>query len=131
MVMSSKKTTELKYSETHTDVKGKELNVVEDKGGGLYDADQNVIVISPNATDINVWEYSDNPVQQLKNIKNPTKVKQNTVTALFHEIGEVNAGKAEYRGCVIDYENNVRSIIKMNTRPPDMYHHHKPVTPTN
>jgi len=130
-VMSSEGNVELKYSETHTDAYGIEVDVVNDQGGGLYDADQNMIVISPNTSDIDVWEYSDNPVQQLKNIENPTKVKQNTTSTLFHEIGEVNAGKSEYRGSVIDYENSVRGIMKMNSRPPDMYHHPKPATQTN
>jgi hypothetical protein len=125
-VMSSEKTTELKYSETHTDAKGNKLNVVNDMGGGLYDADQNVIVISPNATDIKVTEYTDNPGQTFMNLQNPTKVVQNTTTTLFHEIGEVNAGKSEYRGSVINYENNVRGIMKMNSRPFDIYHHPKP-----
>ncbi|MDD5695410.1 MAG: DUF6443 domain-containing protein [Bacteroidales bacterium] len=129
-VMSSEDKIELKYAETHTDAKGNETNVVKDWGGGLYDADQNVIVISPNATDIKVTEYSDNPGQTFLNMQNPTTVKQNTTSALFHEVGEVNAGKSEYRGSVIDTENNVRGIMKMNTRPYDMYHHPKPATTT-
>lgn len=50
-------------------------------------------------------------------------VNQNTTSALFHEIGELNMGKdAELRGGVIDYENHVRKTLNMDKRPYDMTH---------
>jgi RHS repeat-associated protein len=120
-VMSSKQNIELQYADKHTNADGVTIDVVDDTGGGLYEPAQNMIVVSPNATDVDV--IKDNFMDILN--RNSTNVKQNTTSVLFHEIGEVNEGTTSgLRGGVIDYENIVREIIGLPNRPYDEHHSH-------
>jgi len=123
-LMKSKDVYNVAYESSYTSKDGSKTIDVDgkDAGGAMFYATDNVIIISPNITGGDV--ISLDPNSFLKNVN----VEMNTTTGLFHEFGEALAGKEKYRGSVVDYENNVRRILKMSTRPYDPYH--QPVPPT-
>jgi RHS repeat-associated protein len=115
--MQSKQTTSIVYENNHELTVGEEkrtVDIVEEFGGGVYSKTDNTIVIAPNVGAVEVM-LDKFPFKN-------EKVEQNTTSTLFHEIGELNTTNLEYRGEVITYENNVRSILKMSPRPTDLNH---------
>jgi len=118
--MSSEETISVMYGDSYTAKDGTVTDVLNDYGGGLFHPD-NVIVVSSNATTISVTP--DDPMSVVTNKQ--VSVKQNTTSVLFHEKAEAGLGpRVPYRGSVIDYENKVRSIIGLPSRPYDMGHSH-------
>ncbi len=123
-LMNSKDVYGVAYESSYTTKDGSQTIDVDGKnaGGAMFYATDNVIVISPNITGGDV--ISLDPSSFFKNVN----VDMNTTTGLFHEFGEALAGKSQYRGSVVDYENVVRKVMKMTPRPYDLYH--QPVPPT-
>ena len=122
-VMSDVTTTNIAYGEEYTGgsttYKTSEFGgALTAKGVKMNGGEQNLILISPSISSVSV--SLDTPLEILRN--GQANVLQNTTTGLFHEIGEVITTNLEYRGTVIDYENHVRNIIGLPTRPYDLNH---------
>jgi RHS repeat-associated protein len=119
-LMKSEDKYSVSYQSSYTTKDGSETIDVdrEDIGGGMFYGKDRAIVVSPNAGTINVTPDDNVSIVTEKQVA----VRQNTTSVLFHEFGEALAGKAEYRGSVIDYENRARRIIDLPKRPTDMYH---------
>lgn len=120
--MNDKQTTSVVYANTYDMTVGGEVrsvDIVQEFGGGLYSKLDNLIVIAPNVGTVEVnltledWQATGKPTQN---------VQQNTISTLFHEIGERNTTNTHFRGAVIDYENSTRRVIGLPKRPYDLYH---------
>lgn len=105
------------YESSYTTSEGKVFDVDKTFGGALFDAATNTITVSPLSKGGEVIRIDFRSEY----------INQTTTTNLFHEIGEVNQGNKEYRGGAVDYENRVRTILKMPRRPYDVYHQPEPV----
>ena len=97
----------------------KNVDIVKDWGGALYDKDKQTIVVAPDIGTVDV--YPDD-------FSSPVEVVQNTTSGLFHEIGERHESNEKIRGSVIIYENYARRILKLPERPYD-FNHINPRTP--
>ena len=91
----------------------KNVDIVKDWGGALYDKDKQTIVVAPDIGTVEV--YPDD-------FSSPVEVVQNTTSGLFHEIGERHESNEKIRGSVIIYENYARRILKLPERPYDLNH---------
>ena len=91
----------------------KNVDIVKDWGGALYDKDKQTIVVAPDIGTVEV--YPDD-------FSSPVEVVQNTTSGLFHEIGERHESNEKIRGSVIIYENYARRILKLPERPYDFNH---------
>ena len=117
--MDSKTQTTIVYEDKYELTQGKnkkEVDVNAEFGGGVYSKTDNVIVIGVNldeSVQVNLDVFPFNKTQE---------VKLNSTSILFHEIGELNTTNLEFRGEVIDYENNARSVLNMDQRPYDLNH---------
>lgn len=67
-----------------------------------------IIVVAPDIGTVEV--YPDD-------FSSPVEVVQNTVSGLFHEIGERQESNEKIRGSVIIYENYARRISGLHERP--------------
>ena len=92
----------------------KAIDIIQEYGGGVYSAIDNIIVVAPQAGEITVQPESEPWTNEL--------VNQNTTSVLFHEIAERNEKNPTFRGNVIIYENQVRNLIGLPHRPFDIYH---------
>lgn len=81
--------------------------------GALYDKENQIIVVAPDIGTVEV--YHDD-------FSSPVEVVQNTVSGLFHEIGERQESNEKIRGSVIIYENYARRISGLHERPYDFNH---------
>ena len=122
--MNDKKTTSIIYADQYQITIGgelKQVDIVQEYGGGLYSKADNTIIISPNVGSIDVT--LDQPQIDGNGLHFPTQTtEQNTTSTLFHEIGERNTNDVHFRGGVIDYENCVRRVIGLPLRPYDLNH---------
>ena len=118
-VMESDTDYNIVYESSYTRSDGIEIDVDKEYGGGLFDAETNSVVLSPTPSGGMVTTMDFRQVS----------IDQTTTINLFHEIGEINVGKADFRGGAVDYENHVRRILKMPLRPYDVYHQPQPVVP--
>jgi len=99
----------------------KSSDIVKEFGGGLYSKTDNIIVIAPNVGSVEVT--LDQIQITADGLVFPTQnVQQNTTSTLFHEIGERNTSNINFRGAVIDFENYVRRIVGLPSRPYDINH---------
>ena len=99
----------------------KSSDIVKEFGGGVYSKTDNIIVIAPNVGSVEVT--LDQIQITADGLVFPTQnVQQNTTSTLFHEIGERNTSNINFRGAVIDFENYVRRIIGLPSRPYDINH---------
>ena len=99
----------------------KSIDVIQEYGGGLSTKDKCMIVVAPDAGNVQVWP------DVIPSI--PQEVQQNTASVLFHEIGERNESNETNRGSVITYENHARRILNLPKRPYDW--NHTNTVPTN
>ena len=99
----------------------KSIDVIQEYGGGLSTKDKCMIVVAPDAGNVQVWP------DVIPSI--PQEVQQNTASVLFHEIGERNESNETNRGSVITYENHARRILNLPKRPYDW--NHSNTVPTN
>ena len=120
-------------------LEGKERDINSDFGGGAYSSSDKKIVISPSIgkqildgapiytevySDVGMFSLIDYKVD-FSQIKNRYEIEQNTTSGLFHEIGEAiwdRSSKKHLRGNIIDFENNVRTVMGMKSRPYDSTH---------
>lgn len=117
--MDSKTKTTIVYEDKYELTIGKdkrEVDVNSEFGGGVYSKIDNIIIVGVNLDDFVEVNLDIIPFNKTQ------RVKQNSTSILFHEIGELNTKNTEFRGEVIDYENNARSILKMDKRPYDLNH---------
>lgn len=126
-LMTQETTTSVVYAESYTVGSGadaKTYNTSEfggaltAKGVNINGQSQNLIVISPTISDVNV--SLDGMMDILSNKQ--ANVQQNTTSGLFHEFGEAITTDINYRGAVIDYENKARAVIGLPVRPYDLNH---------
>ena len=91
----------------------KNINVINNYGGGVYIKEIRTIVVSPDIGTVTVWPDDFSP---------SVEVLQNTTSGLFHEIGELHESDETLRGGVIIYENHARRILRLPKRPFDFNH---------
>lgn len=124
-LMSSEETTSVMYEDSYTAKDGAKIDVLNDYGGGLFHSEDNVIVVSTNAQSIEVTQDSNEAVLANLLTGATTNVKQSTTSILFHEKAEAALGqRVPFRVAVINYENKVRKIIGLPSRPHDTTHSH-------
>jgi RHS repeat-associated protein len=118
---------------------GIERDINSDFGGGAYSSSDKKIVISPTIDKIVVdgapiytKVYSNDGMgshigykEDFSQISNRYEIKQNTTSGLFHEFGEAiwdRSSQKHLRGNIIDFENNVRTVMGLESRPYDSTH---------
>ena len=122
--MNDKQITSIVYADKYNitiDNESKPVDIVQEYGGGLYSQRDNLIVIAPSVSSVDVRLDQMQMTNGMLGFPTQT-VQQNTTSALFHEIGERNTNDINYRGGVIDYENYARRVIGLPVRPYDLNH---------
>jgi RHS repeat-associated protein len=126
-IMGEEKTTSVVF-ENSTTVYGTTYNASNYGGGvSIMPENSNTILVDPNvSTSMNVNEVLpayfsesnkvlDLPMEGITTRQ--TSIQTNTNDILWHEIGEVYL-KGKYTNKVLDYNNNVRAILKSSVRVP-------------
>jgi RHS repeat-associated protein len=119
-LMNKKAEYSVSYQSSYTTKDGSltiDVDGNDETGGGMYYPLEKAIVVSSNITGGNVTSVESWPFKSVY-------VDMNTTTGLFHEFGEALAGKRQYRGGVLDYENKVRQFLGIPRRPYDTKHYY-------
>ena len=120
--LTDKRETKVAYENNYSiedDGDVKNVDVIKEWGGALYDKESQIIVVAPDIGTVEVCP---------DDFSSPVEVVQNTASGLFHEIGERHESNEKIRGSVIIYENYARRILGLPERPYDL-NHINPQTP--
>jgi RHS repeat-associated protein len=118
-LMKSKTNYGVSYESSYTSRDGStEIDVDADTGGAMFYAPDNMIVISPNISAVEVLSVELGHSSFMQHVM----VQQNTTSGLFHEFGEASLGNSPNRTGAITYENIVRRFIGLPYRPLDASH---------
>ena len=129
-LMDSPEITSIMY-EHAISISGSVVNA-DENGGGVFipkqeeiGLKQNIILISPTTN-----EQTKNIFAVVGNTIKAATIKLNRTSILFHEIGHnlYQGNNEQYK--VIDFENRVRRIIKLETRPYDVEHNKSTIKTT-